>query len=262
MLVERFFTEQQIDKVIPRLSQEFYNEPKYLAEIVDTWNIIMNTADPQSADYANPNHIPPMASAPPNSLMGLEKVNTATILADIEPDLLLIDPKKLFVRHKKVLSLGIVQNKGQEWTLLYNAPRGFFLQDWYDLMKKVFYIEHNIIDFLYDKKEQKTMEVHPLLKSAASVEIDFDHIRTRYLFALRCGYKSLSHMYEVQMALDRPTLRDLVLVDNKSFMSKFAPYCSLEEYSTFSDLIKNTEVDEDDKEIFEKFAELECLKSV
>lgn len=259
VLNQKLFTELQIEKVIPHLNDELLKEPSYLAEIIDTWNILMGATRPSFADYDDDRRHPPMASPPKGSLAGLQNININNILADVEPDLLLFDPDKLKRRHSRIQGLGLAKNLGEEWLLLLNAPRGFYLQDWTDLSKKIYYIEHKLIDLVFDKKEQKDMEVHPIVKCAAITESDFDHIRTRYLFALRSGYTALSHMYSVQMALDRPSLKDIVLVDNESFLAKFAPFCSIEEYKAFSKLIKSTTVDQDDAEIIEKLAELDSL---
>lgn len=260
LLKERHFNDKQVEKLLPRLDKRFLEEPKYLMEILDTWNRLMGSSSPNPEELDVKDHIQPLAYPPKSSLLGAQaKIDMTTILAEVEPDLLLLDPEKLRTRHARILGLGLTQNKGQEWLLLYNAPRGFFMQDWFELSKKIYYIDHNIVSFLYDKKELKSMTYHPILKSAASVETNFDHIRARYLFAARSGYKSLSHMFDVEIALNRPTLKDLILADNASYLTKFAPFCSDEEYNTFSDLIKNYDVDEDDAEIVEKMAELDSL---
>lgn len=261
LLAERTFTNEQIEKVIPRLHEEIMKEPKYLAEIVDAWNILMNrtSMDKEKFDTPSFDTVPSTAKAPVSSFLGSQNIDMNHILADIEPDLLLLDPEKLIKRHNRIVGLGIAQNLGQLWTLLYNAPRGFYLQDWSHLSKKIYYIEHRLLDFLYEKKEQKSMLVHPLVKSAACVEADFDHIRTRYLFAMRCGYKSLSHLYDVQTALDKPSLKDIVLSDNESFLDKFAPFCTTEEYTCFANLIKNHDIDEDDADVIERLAELDAV---
>lgn len=261
LLAQKLFTDTQIEKVIPRLSDDYIKEPTHLAEIIDTWNNLMSSSGPKLSHYSL-NHSPPLAVPPPSALLGQLKVNMNTILGDIEPDLLLLHPEKLVSRHNKIKGLGLTKNLGEEWLLLFNAPRGFYLQDWTDLSKKIYYTEHKLIDFLFDKKEQKGMDVHPIVKSAAISETDFDQIRTRYLFALRSGYNALSHMYSVQMALNRPTLSDLVLTDNRSYLQKFAPFCSEEEYNSFSNLMKNTKIDEDDAEIFERLADLDALNAL
>lgn len=258
VLAQKLFTEKQIDKVIPRLSDDYIRDPTHLIQVINTWNTLMGRSSPSFIEFGM-DYSPPLAVPPASALLGKIEVDMNVVLADIEPDLLLLDPEKLVSRHKKIQGLGLTKNLGEEWLLLFNAPRGFYLQDWVELSKKIYYTEHKLIDFLFDKKEQKAMDVHPIVKSAAISEIDFDHIRTRYLFALRCGYAALSHLYSVQMALDRPTLRDLVLADNRSYLDKFAPFCSEEEYNSFSNMIKNTEVDEDDAEIFERLADLNAL---
>lgn len=260
-LAEKLFNERQIENIIPRLSEQYIEEPKYLEEILNEWNRLLGQSSIHKESHDILGVMPPIASAPRGSLMGYMEVNMNTILGDIEPDLFLLDPGKLRTRHIKLQGLNIAQNLGEMWILLYNAPRGFYLQDWVELIKKIYYIEHNIINFLYDKKERKEMKIHPLLKSAAVVESDIDHMRTRYLFALRSGFKPLAHLYGVQTALDRISMRDLILADTGEFLKKFSPFCSPEEYSVFSNLIKNHEIDEDDAEILKKLAELNSLSS-
>lgn len=259
VLSQKFFNEHQIEKIIPRLQGEILENPEHLTEIVNTWNILMGTSG-MRLENEDPRRTPAMSAPPSKMSVGATKINMNTILADVEPDLLLLDPKKLIARHNRIKGLGIAKNLNEEWLLLFNAPRGFYLQDWVELSKKIYYVEHKLIDFLFDKKEQKSMLVHPIVRCAAISEIEFDHIRTRYLFALRSGYAALSHMYSVQMALDRPGLRELVLTDNQAFLEKFAPFCSEDEYSAFSNLIKSTSIDEDDAEVFEKLADLNALR--
>lgn len=256
VLLDRYFTEPQIGRIVPRLHKNYYQEPECLGEVIDTWNSIMNSA---SFNTMEQDCIPRVAKPPKNSIIGNLKLDMNSILADVEPDLLLLDPKKLISRHKKIAGLNITKNMAEVWLILFNAPRGFYLQDWTELTKKIYYIEHNVIDFLYEKKEQKTMDVHPIVKSAAVTEADFDHIRTRFLFASRSGYKTLSHMFKVQTALEQPTLTDIILADNKTFLKKFAPFCSIEEYASFSNLIKECDIDEDDAYIFEKLAEVNAI---
>lgn len=260
VLFSRAFTEKQVEAVIPTLQREFIEEPKYLGEIIDTWNQIMGSARVDELDYST---IPPTASPSQNSIIekqGLDfKVDMNYILAELEPRLLKLCPDKLLSRHRAIQGLMLSQNQNENWLLLFNAPRGFYLQDWVELTKRIYYLEHKVIELLYDKKQLKEMDIHPIAKAAASVELDFDHIRTRYLFADRVGYKTLSHLYPVQKSTDTNTLKDLLLADDISFLKKFAPFCSGEEYITFSNLVKKTELDEDDAELFQKYAELDVL---
>mgnify|MGYP000941528265 CR=1 FL=1 len=255
VLAEKLFSDHQIEKIIPRLDERYLEKPAYLSEIVDTWNELMSNREVTSQDFTMA-----LATPPKNSPLSRRDVNINTILGDIEPDLLLLEPSKLIRRHTRLQKLNIAHNLGENWMLLFNAPRGFYLQDWTELMKKIYYIEQNVVNLLYDKKEQKSMDVHPLVKSASAVELDFDHIRTRYLFALRSGYTALSHMYKIQTALDRPGLKNILCSDDRSYLEEFTPFCTLEEYSAFSDLIKNQEIEVDDAEVIEKLAELDSLK--
>lgn len=266
VLLDRMFSENQINKLIPKLNDNYINEPHSLAQIIDTWNIIMSSSshDVRIVEQRLKTNVVPTVAKPPTKskfASSYKDIDMTTILAEVEPSLLLFDPEKLVLRHNKVLDLRHSNNLGEHWMLLFNAPRGYYLQDWSDLTKKIYYIEHNLIDLIYDKKEVKEMEVHPITKSASIVEADFNHIRTRYLFALRSGYKSLSHLYSVQMASTRPVLNDIIMTDNATFLKKFSPFCSLEEYSAFSNLIKNNDYDADDAEIFEKLAELNSLNA-
>lgn len=259
VLSQKLFKERQIERILPRLHGKILENPEHLSEIVDTWNILLGSSG-MRLQHEDSRRIPSVASPSSKTSIGDTKINMNTILSEIEPDLLLLDPEKLVSRHNRVKGLGIAKTLKEEWLLLYNAPRGFYLQDWIDLSKKIYYIEHKLIDFLFDKREQKSMEVHPILRCAVVSELEFDHIRTRYLFALRSGYAALSHMYSVQMALDRPGLRELLLTDNQAYLKKFAPFCSEDEYNAFSGLIKNTSIDEDDAEIFERLADLNALR--
>lgn len=264
ILTERMFSDSQVDKIFKRLPSQILEQPKYLADTIDTWNDLMDKPFgkmPKDIPLTEVD-IPKVATPPKGSALSARHLNINTILADVEPDLLLFEPIKLRNRHKNILGLGLINSQHDLWTLLFNAPRGFFLQDWAELVKKIYYIEHYVIDLIYDKREQKTIISHPLIKSAAATEVDFDHIRARYLFASRSGYLGLAHMYKVQTAADRPSLHDVLLSDNHTFLSKFSPFCSEEEYSAFSNLIKNYSVDEDDALIFSSLADLNATSHV
>lgn len=261
VLTDRAFTDSQINKLTPRLHEDYLRKPKLLAEIIDRWNLLMGNAVVTDEHLENDDETQtPVAAPPRKSLMARPKINMNTILAEIEPDLLLFEPDKLLQRHRKIQGLGLMNDMGEHWTVLFNAPRGFYLQDWVELMKKIYYVEQNLIDLLWDKKDQRDMKVHPLVKSAAVVEADFDHIRTRYLFALRTGYKVLNQMFKVQTASDKVSLGDIILSDNSSFLDKFSPCCSSEEYNCFANLIKRHEIDEDDADVYNQLAELESIK--
>lgn len=259
LLRERLFNDKQIQKIIPILHDEYFKEPRYLSEIIDTWNNVMSRAPCVTATYSY-EHCP--AVAKPSSTFPVDeiKIDMNYVLGDIEPRLLLLAPKKVSERFKKIQKLGIAQNMNDHWLLLMHAPRGFYLQSWTDILQKFYYIQDNILDFLIDNKRQKEMIQHPLLKSAAVIEVDLNYIRSRFLFAQRTGYASLAHMYEIQRALDAPNLKDLILSDELRYLRKFAPYCSLEDYKAFSDLIQNHDLDEDDLEVVKKMSELDTLR--
>lgn len=269
VLAERSFSDTQITKLLPRLHEQHIEQPKLLAEIIDCWNKVMGKAfTPEFmmqdlGSNISVETITPTASPPTKSLIRQQnvtrKINMTNILADIEPDLLLFSPEKLQQRHEKIIGLGLLHSLSENWLLLFNAPRGFYLQDWSELTKKIYYIDQKVLDLLYDKKEQREMQVHPIVKSAAVTEADFDHIRTRYLFAARTGYKELSHMHKVQTALTRPSIKDLILSEDVVYLERFAPFCTDEEFSCFSNLIKNHELDEDDADMFQELAELHAL---
>lgn len=259
VLLERHFTEQQVEKILPTLHEKMIERPEHLVEIIDTWNSVM-TRHPSPIEFKPTDGMIAGVGKPPRkSFLAKIDVDMTNILADIEPKLLLLHPDKVVERYNKIESLGIARTNGEHWNILFNAPRGFYLQDWKEILKKVYYIQNNVIDFLHDKKEQKDIITHPIARNAAVIEAEFDHIRTRYLFAHRSGYNALSYMFPVQTALDKPSLNELILSKDKTYLSKFAPFCSIEEYSAFSDLIKNQNIDEDDADIVERLAELNTI---
>lgn len=262
ILTMRSFSDNQIEKLIPHLHEEHKRRPESLGEIIDCWNRIMGKAvilDGMEPEL-NVANLPVVSYPPKKSVVGKRKLNMCTILAEVEPKLLLLSPDKLVQRHQNIGGLGIINNRSEHWIALFNSPRGFYLQDWIELTKKILYIDGKVIDLLYDKREQREMDVHPIVGSAAVTEVNFDHIRARYLFAARSGYVSLSHLRKVQTARNRPSLKDMILADDETYLHKFAPFCSVEEFSCFSNLIKNHELDESDAEIYTKLAELDNLR--
>lgn len=266
VLAERSFSDIQVNRLIPKLHEEHKRKPKLLAEIIDCWNETMGQAvvpldmEHLVSERRRTDCIPAIASPPSDSPVARKKVNMASILAEVEPDLLKLCPESLRQRHRHLDGLGIFNNTSDYWLGLLNAPRGLYLQDWLDLTKKILYIEQKVVDLLYDKREQRGIKTHPIVSHISVIERDFDHIRTRFLFAERTGFSALSHMRKIQTALDRPTLGDLLLADDGSYLAAFAPFCSAEELRCFSNLIKNHEIDEDDAELYSSMAELDSLR--
>lgn len=262
ILLERSFNNSQIEKVLPTLDPRYAREPNLLADTIDCWNQIMSTAKlAPNEDSEKPlNCIPNVAAPPGNCPISRFGTNMTNILADVEPALLRMTPKTLVQRNEQIKGLGIIKNTSEHWLVLYNAPRGFYLQGWADLAKKIMYVDHNLTDLLYTRKDLKEMSVHPLVRSAKIVEQDFDFIRTRYLFASRVGFKELTQFYEIGNANTRINIGDIVLSDDERYLKLFAPHCSMEEYKSFAKLIATQDVDQDDAEIYEQMAELEALR--
>ena len=111
ILMERAFTPAQIDKVIPRLDPEHAKEPNLLADTIDCWNQMMTSAKLEvlNHDSISIKMIPKVAAQPKSSPLG-GKVNMNTILADVEPGLLGLGPKKLIQRHENIKGLGIANS--------------------------------------------------------------------------------------------------------------------------------------------------------
>lgn len=262
VLKERFFTEPQINKILHSLKGKI-EDPRHVAETIDTWNRVMGS---QSYSFysnhnnnANVESIPPTAAPPRNSPLNHKNININTILADIEPRLIQMHPDMVWNRKTRIDKLAFANNSNDFWQILFNAPTGFFLQEWQELAKKVFYVDRKVIPYLFDKKQRKEMITHPIVKAAAISETNFDHIRTRYLFAQRSGYKTISGLIKVKSHEEMPSIKDMILSDNMTYLRIFAPYCSFEEYSAFSNLMKNHDLDEDDAEIFEELAKVSDL---
>lgn len=114
-----------------------------------------------------------------------------------------------------------------------------------------------------DKKESRRVNVHPLVKNAKAVELDFNEIRARHLFAERTGYKTLGHMYPVQTAEERPTLTEFLLSSDKEFLRHFAPFCKREDFNAFKRYVSSRpdDDDEDDADIFKRLAELNSMSA-
>lgn len=255
VLSSRQFSEQQIEKVIPRLHENLVAQPKYLTDILDCWYTLM-THHPDFTGQTGIEMIPVVAKPPKSSPLHDSGLDINKILADIEPDLLNLCPKKVFERFAKLEDIRLIRNSSEHWAALFNAPRGTYMQEWKEILKKIYYIENNIVDMLFDKREQKEMIIHPIMRNCAVLETDFNKIRVRYLFAERSGYKSLSHMFNVQTALNKPTIGDLLLSNTDNYLRKFSPFCSREEYEVFSDMIQHKKIDDDDADLVAQLADL------
>ncbi|KAI2811246.1 ATP-dependent RNA helicase ddx51 [Blomia tropicalis] len=167
-----------------------------------------------------------------------------TILEE-EPRLLLLDGDSVQERIEQLKSLDLVRGSNDVWKLFLASPTGYFLQDWSELLKKYYYITFKVLPWL--EPEIKTTFVNPLVLNPKVIELEYNVIKTRFLFAQRTGFQL--HKQEI------PNLNTLFLVPISEYIKIYAPYCTVEEFNALEKVNVHSIGEEDDR-LFEELVSL------
>lgn len=124
-----------INKFLKKIdySQEFNTSD--LTEALNFWNSVIQIDPYLTIDRASNRN---------------EKINVNSVLTQ-HPELILINVKEMDARVKKLKELGMFTGTRDIFRVFAIAPKGFFLQDWQDVLKKFYYIQYRIINWLIDK---------------------------------------------------------------------------------------------------------------
>jgi len=174
------------------------------------------------------------------------KMTVNQVLSQVEPDLLLINPEAMSKRIEELKVVGFLSGNSDLWRVFVSAPRGYFLQDWSEFLRKFYYIEHRVMPWMVDKKDKHLITTHPLIKFPKVFECSYDHIKARHLFAHRTGMKAISVSNKLESKSSLINIGRLMLSNNYDYLQYVAPDCTQEEYLVFEQHIADTE-DEDDK---------------
>lgn len=165
-----------------------------------------------------------------------------------EPRLLLVKPEYIFQRMEQIKSLDLVRGKNDLWTLFLKAPSGYYLQDWKEFLRKYYYITYKILPWL--QPSVKADALNPLFVCPPVIELSFNIIKTRFLFAQRTGFQAsgVTNQSPVNMYT-------LFLIPVNEFLKIYSPFCSLEEFNALEKLHSYSAGEEDDK-LFDDLVEL------
>lgn len=245
-LIRRHFKMKQIGNILTHLE---WNTERKLGDLSSVL---------QSIDYWSNSIAPPKLHDDELAEIG-KKFNFRTVdvnyvLSQVEPDLLLIKPEAMNERLQRLKTIGFLSGKSDLWRVFVFAPRGYFLQDWGEFQRKYHYMQHRVIEWLHQKKRDKYQSPHPFVKHARVFEMPYEHIKTRFLFAVRTGLQAPSISAKLDNKVEEIDLGRLMLADLADYLAFVAPYCTDEEYLVFEQMV--TDVEDEDDEVINELCEL------
>lgn len=186
------------------------------------------------------------SSVPVEDIVDYNTANVNYVLSNIEPDLLLADPEAMRHRIKLLRNVGFLSGAGDIWRVFVGAPRAYFLQDWTEFIRKYYYVEHRMMEWLLVKRGERYPVPHPLVKHPKILNAPYEHIKTRHLFAVKTGLKEISVTNKLDRNLsEQINLGKLILTNNTDYLKYVAPFCSEEEYLVFEQYIADLNDEED-----------------
>lgn len=251
LLTSQHFSDGQIDKVLSHLSVERFrsaNDLKTIEAAIVFWKSCLKPPR-LKPDQFFPEEITPDTR--------YKFVNVNHILSSVDPDLLLICPDAMKLRIDKFRSIGFMAGINDVWQVFATAPRGYFLQDWTEFQRKYMYLQFRVMEWIIDSKKEKYPTPHPLVEHAQVFEMSYEHIKARFQFAVKTGFKSVTTSTKVENTPKMLSLGRLMLTDLEDYLALVAPYCTEEEYLVFEQMVADAE-DEDD-EIIDDLTELTAL---
>lgn len=163
-----------------------------------------------------------------------------------EVRLLLVGENFIENRIYQLKNLDLVRGQNDLWQAFHLSPAGFFLQDWQEFLKKYYYITFKILPWL-NSTNDKTDQIHPLIRHPQSIEQTYMQIKTRFIFAQRTGFKVAESK--------NVNLKTLLLLTENDFLQIYAPNCTVEEFRALEKL-NMTELGNEDDELFEDLVQL------
>lgn len=178
---------------------------------------------------------------------GFEEQFTNVFL-EKEPRLLLVKPEHILQRIEELKSLDLVRGRNDLWTLFKKAPTGYYMQEWKEFLRKYYYITYKVLPWLEPKITRDSL--NPILQYPPVMEIHFNNIKTRFLFAQRTGYK-----INTVGKSGKINLNTLLVHPVDEFLKIYSPNCTMEEFRALESINANAIGEEDDK-LFEDLVAL------
>lgn len=121
-------------------------------------------------------------------------------------------------------------------------------------MMKYNYVQYRIMDWLNHRRKETFNQIHPLVQYPMIMEKSYQEIKTRFQFALRCGYR-IGNEGNRDFSLTVKALLDTSL---DIYLKRVTPGLSEEEFHVFQTMIEQIEQEEDD--LFEQVSELGSIQ--
>ena len=191
-----------------------------------------------------------------------ELIDHLHVLSITEPSLLFIDSVEMKKRVNLVQHSGFCDSKSDVANLFIKAPRGregrrilffcfnliaclaLFLQQWPDVILKAYYLHNRVVDWILNKKPCN-LYPHPIVKYPTVLAKPYDEIKTRYLFAVRSGYKSKALYQELTKSTPYDTFRDLMVISMDRYMETVAKGLTQEEFLVYKEMLRLQDQEED-----------------
>ncbi|XP_074599426.1 uncharacterized protein LOC141853836 [Brevipalpus obovatus] len=159
-------------------------------------------------------------------------------------DLLCVDLDAMEKRFQNLDKLGFLYSRPL-MRVFHEAPRGWFLQDWTEFMKKFGYFQHRIMAWFTKKEDDRWPEPHPLTLHPTIIEKPYHHLKTRMEFVKGIGMTPYDLDGGQTLNLDH-AVKKLLILDNEQFLRRLAPAVRLEEYNYLEETIIE-EMDQEDE---------------
>ncbi len=170
------------------------------------------------------------------------------VFTEKEPRLLLVKPEHILQRIEELKSLDLVRGRNDLWTLFRKAPTGYYMQEWKEFLRKYYYITYKVLPWLEPKIVRDSL--NPILQYPPVIEMHFNNIKTRFLFAQRTGFK-ISTVGKG----GKINLNTLMTYPLEEYLKIYSPNCTMEEFKALESLNMQAVGEEDDK-LFEELVEL------
>ena len=121
----------------------------------------------------------------------------------------------------------------------------FFLQEWPDVILKAYYLHNRVVDWILNKKPHN-LYPHPIIRNPVVMEKSYDEIKTRFMFAVKSGYRSKALYQELSKATPYDIFNDLVATDLDLYMATVAKGLTQEEFLVYKEMLRLQDQEEDE----------------
>jgi hypothetical protein len=124
------------------------------------------------------------------------------------------------------------------------------MQNWSDFVMKYIYVQHRIMSWMNQRRKETFDQMHPLIQYPLIMEKSYQEIKSRFQFALNCGYR-VGNEGNRDFSLVVKALLDTSL---PVYLQRVTPGLTEEEFLVFQTMIE--QIDREEDEIFEQMSEL------